>query len=538
MSEIISIGIDRGYGIARSLYEKSRSKRKNTKFDYNFSHHYRITKQYPRKSIQPIVMQKLLEAHESGAICIQTKDLFEALEEGNLKNIDLEKEISIRDMPIVLDEGNIYLKSFRNLEISFCEMLKKFLEIPETEVRKLKIPEGLKLGKDQEIAIQKSLCNSFSIITGGPGTGKTTILKVLLTNLVENSYSPERIQIVTPTGKAAKRVLESSKELFDKGFPEPKTIHKLISYNPNMGLAYYNEENPLDLDVIILDEASMADIHILEMLLKAFPFDVNKKLVFVGDPDQLLPVSSGAVFSDLVEFGVNVSKLKQSYRQTKEALIIQEIAEETNVGKSKRLMEQKGSNIQKIASGTQLILEEDSEKIVSLLEEWYGMYANENSQILTPFNQGKLGIDGINEMFSQKNKSEKYPAIVVQNLQEISLFNGETGWILEESSDHFTFSIDKEIYKIPYYLKNSFKPAYAITIHKSQGSEYDHVCIVIPPPSEKSNKSGELFTRRLLYTAITRAKKSLTLLGSETSLLKAIESVGFPRYSGIRDRIQ
>ncbi|MCB1177793.1 MAG: AAA family ATPase, partial [Leptospiraceae bacterium] len=424
MKEIIHIGINRGFGIARGLYEKKLNN-KDFEFNYSFSKAARISKNAPPSSPERIICEKLVEAHEMGAICLLEESL------GNLKIKNKDKLIeNLKSLKIMYDKNKFYFRNYLEIEKSISYKIKSFLLLkPSTTINPV-FPKSPKLSELQEKAITKSLNSVFSIITGGPGTGKTTIIKVILNNLIKNSYDPSRIQIITPTGKAAKRVQESAQELFEENFPKPKTIHKLISFNPGTGKARFDNENPLDLDVLILDEASMADIFILNLLLEAFPSGEFKKIIFVGDPDQLLPVNSGAIFTDLVLFRKNVSELNISFRQDKDSGIINEIAKEINSGKLSGLLKYESFNIQKFDKGLQFILTEKTEEIIDIMNKWYEIYPKGTSQILTPFNKGKLGIDGINSYFTDKLDEKEYPAILIKNLSEFLLYNGETGYLI------------------------------------------------------------------------------------------------------------
>jgi exodeoxyribonuclease V alpha subunit len=510
--------LQRGYGLARAIFEKKANLVSLFPKTKAFLH------KYTKTEIEKAIIDSLIDAMESGGICIDYQDVLS--KNPNLpQTLTSETILALEKQNIIYFQNKFYFKRTYEAEKFIALQLKKFIDTPPKSIKNLQVNQNI--SKEQEKAIQHSVENSLSIITGGPGTGKTTILKIIIDNLIKQNYNPEKILVAAPTGKAAKRLQQSLGEI---EISPPSTIHRLLGYNPKTGLWFYTEENPLSANVIILDECSMVDIYILEALLKAFVYTEESKLILVGDPDQLLSVNRGAIFSNLVELEKNQVKLTKVFRQTQEGKEINFLIQDIKAQKLNSLQNYKSDEIKKI--GVSWIECLNIETYNKIILEWYDLFKDQNFQILTPFNKGELGIETLNELLSQN--SNQIPYIITTNLPEFNLFNGEIGFIQKENGKYyFTEKDTRNKIEIPEYLHDKFFPAFAITIHKSQGSEYDHVCLILPPQQDLSEKQELFLTRRLVYTGVTRAKKSLCVLGPLDSWNKVITTQEYKRISSL-----
>lgn len=397
---------------------------------------------------------------------------------------------------------------------------------------------NIQLNGEQTDAVQSSMNKGVSIITGGPGTGKTTIVRCILEMLKQQN---RKVLLCAPTGRAAKRLTETS------GM-EAKTIHRALEMNPadGDGIFHRNENNPLDADVVIIDEMSMVDCGLFYNLLKALKS--TTRLIMVGDKDQLPSVGAGNVLRDLIASNkVHTTQLINIYRQGEDSLIITN-AHLINSGKMPII-----DNTSKdffYENGKDSI--QNSETIVDLvstrLPKYFG-YKPQDIQVLAPMKSGPCGIDNLNKRlqmtinphFSGVEISTEFTKYHVgDKIMQISnnyemkfvkheangttqegsgVFNGDIGYITHINPQTHELTVRFDDGKICEYPKTELGQitlAYAITIHKSQGSEFD--CVVIPMVPG----APIILTRNLLYTAITRAKKAVVIVGSKQLLARMI----------------
>lgn len=399
---------------------------------------------------------------------------------------------------------------------------------------------NIQLNGEQTDAVLASLNKGVSIITGGPGTGKTTIVRCILEMFKQQG---NKVLLCAPTGRASKRLTETS------GM-EAKTIHRALEMNPADGEGFFhrNENNPLDADIVIIDEVSMVDVTLLYHLTKALKS--TARLILVGDKDQLPSVGAGNVLRDLIESKkIHTTQLINIYRQGNDSLIITN-AHLINSGKmpvidnsSKDFFYEAGNDLVK-----------NSETIVDLvttrLPNYFG-YKPEKIQVLAPMKAGPCGIDNLNKRlqmtinpyfsgvelstdFTKYHVNDK--VMQIQNNYEMEyvkyedngttqqgtgVFNGDIGYISRIDPETREVTIRFDDGKICRYAQTDLYQitlAYAITIHKSQGSEFD--CVVIPLVPG----APIIVTRNLLYTAITRAKKTVVLVGSKQILARMIHN--------------
>ena len=396
----------------------------------------------------------------------------------------------------------------------------------------IKVDEDLSSFSNEQVeAIKKAFENMLLIVTGGPGTGKTTIIKAIVKILNDNE---KKYILAAPTGRAAKRIQESTGE-------EASTIHRMIGLRPDESLSEYNEENPIESDYIIVDEVSMIDIFLMKSLLSA----VSKEtaLIFVGDSDQLPSVGAGNVLKDMLDAGICSVKLKKIFRQATESNIIIN-AHRINHGEYPLL-----NQIDKDFFYVKADRNNFREKIVDLvskrLPSYYKFDPIKDIQVLAPSKKSDWGVLSINKILQESLNSigqkleindkifrvndkvmqirNNYDLEVKNDFGEASegVFNGDMGII--EKIDPNNESIWVRFYdnSLVYYKKEDLKDldlSYAITIHKSQGSEFE--CVIIP----MMQTSYMLLNRNLLYTAITRAKKLVVLLGEKRIIKTMIDN--------------
>lgn len=411
----------------------------------------------------------------------------------------------------------LYLEKNAFYEKQISHYYKKFeCSQPCLKIEGLEINESLT--KEQQMAVVQSLSSSLSFIVGGPGVGKTYTASVLIETFL-NSFPDANVAVLAPTGKAVANLQEGLARLFEKQIFNlvSCTLHKLF---------YKKVLSFLPYDLILVDESSMVDAHFyLQLLQYSKP---GSRLIFLGDPDQLPPVGSGSIFKDLLGKSLNQSPLSQCLRTE-----IQDIVD------SSRLV-QKGDveEFLKIAQSKNLFKELPSKNL--LLDQLLSKIPRVNNsdsdyqklktflsyKILTSMKKGEYGADLLNQSIYQLlSKNLYHPILITSNDYQLELYNGDIG-ILTPNGEVIFFSRhskqqyalnDEGIRRIPVALLPSYEWAYCLSIHKSQGSEYERISIIISPTSE-------LFGRELLYTAITRAKKEFEIFSDRHTLKKLVKN--------------
>ena len=461
------------------------------------------------------------------------------------------------------DEPNIYLDYLYISESYIASKLAKMalnedfkiLFNIDKEVKKSIENQSIKLSEIQIDAIKSCFEENISIITGGPGTGKTTIINTISKIFIENGYN---ISLCAPTGRAAKRIEETTRI-------EAKTIHRMLGYIPSsyddIGHFEYNEDNPLDTDVIIIDEMSMVDLVLFEKLLRGIKD--NTKLIIVGDVDQLPSVGAGNVLKDLINSNkIKFTKLIDIFRQSENSNIIVN-AHKINNGKEP-ILNEKNSDFFFLNTDAPSITRNVVVDLISRrLPKAYGYDYSKDIQILTQSRKGICGVFELNKLLQDilNPKTEASDEILVGNKlfrvndkvmqtknnynlsfiddegeENFGVYNGDMGHIIfiDKSSNKLTVEMDDKRL-IEYSLEDldNLELAYAITIHKSQGSEFKSVII----PMFDGYKL--LQTRNLLYTAITRAKENIVLVGDKNVMNNMIRNNTInSRYSNLEKRIQ
>ena len=481
--------------------------------------------------------------------------------EKHYMNHAMDRKIIMRQVD---DVTQIYASAFFYMEANAATMLKNLdasFDVPDIEIearlRQIEKQTKMDLDEHQVEAVKEAVRNGVLVITGGPGTGKTTTINTIIKYFESEGMD---IFLAAPTGRAAKRMSETT------GF-EARTIHRMLELNGGVeGNAGFerNEQNPLETDVIIIDEMSMVDISLMYSLLKAIV--AGTRLILVGDVNQLPSVGPGNVLKDIIDSGLfHTVMLTKIFRQASTSDIIVN-AHKINRGepveldnKSMDFFFLKRYDADKIINVTlQLILQK--------LPKFVGA-SMMDIQVLTPMRKGLLGVERLNTVLQMylnppdKRKKEKEhgttlfregdKVMQIKNNYQLEweirskyglcidkgtgVFNGDTG-IIEEINDFaetVTVCFDEgRMVEYPYKLLEELELAYAVTIHKSQGSEYP--AVVIPLLSGPRM----LMNRNLLYTAVTRAKKCVTIVGNDTTFEQMIANNSqLKRYSGLRDRL-
>ena len=414
--------------------------------------------------------------------------------------------------------------------------------------------QGIAYSQQQKDAIEESLCSGLLLITGGPGTGKTTILNGIL-----SLYSQMGLDVVlaAPTGRAAKRLTEVTGEA-------ASTIHRLLEagIDPHTGKMFFarDEENPLKADAVIVDEMSMVDIQLLSSLLRAIP--QGKRLILVGDPDQLPPVGPGFPFSDCLRSNVLPSvRLTEVFRQAQESLIVMN-AHRINCGQMPELRDRTRDFFFLPCGSEEQVAQTIAGLCTTRLPKNMGI-PSDQIQVLTPTRKGAVGTWGLNELL-QSQLNPPHPAKKERKFGEFSfregdrvmqirnnydimwkscdsstvgtgIFNGDIGTItaIDFADETLTVVFDGREAQYDFTQLNELEPAYAMTVHKSQGSEYRAVVLCA------WNGSPYLLSRSVLYTAVTRAKELLIIVGREETVGAMVQNAKVGRrYSGLKLRLQ
>ena len=442
---------------------------------------------------------------------------------------------------LILDKDAIYLPPFYHAE---CGTSRRLRDLAESTGRSLfdglfdpsslTAETGIEYDEVQLAAIRQAVTSKVMVLTGGPGTGKTTTTQGIIAALKKAGL---RVLLAAPTGRAAKRMSEAT------GM-EAKTIHRLLEYNPQDGYKR-NDENPLEGDALIVDECSMIDILLMNNLLKAVP--VGMRLVFVGDIDQLPSVGAGNVLRDIIDSQrIPVVRLVRIFRQAQKSRIVMN-AHTINQGRFPDTSNGRDTDF--------FFMREDdperaAETIVRLVKERLPRAYRESPdriQVLTPMQRGVVGAANLN-LLLQQALNPSGPSLnrggytyrqgdrVMQqrNNYDKDVFNGDLGYIREVDTEERTLKVDFDGKWVEYDVTelDELTLAYATTIHKAQGSEYP---IVVMPVLMTH---FVMLQRNLIYTGITRAKKICVLIGAAKALAYAVRNVSvLKRNTRLKERL-
>jgi exodeoxyribonuclease V alpha subunit len=442
---------------------------------------------------------------------------------------------------VIEDQSFIWVKPLYMAEKGVARELKRILEAPST-IRSMFIDKAIdwaqekqriRFAKEQQTAIASSLEEKIHIITGGPGTGKSTITRAILSI---TSKVTDKIILAAPTGRAAKRMSEIC---YKKAF----TIHSLLEFDFHKGGFKRNRENPLSARLLIIDEASMIDTQLMYHLLKAIPDET--RVIFIGDIDQLPSIGPGSVLKDMIASeSLPVTRLKRIFRQGKGSRIVMN-AHRINAGYFPEIEHQKGSDFVFFdVEDPEAILVKILELIEHHIPEHFGFNPIDDIQVLSPMKRGVIGTDNLNHVLQQKlnpqtlhllrmgrlfNFNDK--VMQIRNNYDKKVYNGDVGRIMNIDLENQELIVNFDGKEIPYDFcdVDELMLAYAVSVHKYQGSECP--CVIIPVHTSHF----KLLFRNLLYTGITRGKKLVVLLGTKKALAIAVKTDNAKtRYTGLK----
>jgi exodeoxyribonuclease V alpha subunit len=452
-----------------------------------------------------------------------------AILETALAALAREERILIEVLP---ETKAVYLTPLHVAEANVARRLKTLMASPkqalqidvEKAIAWVESTSHINLAETQKLALRKTIIGKVVVLTGGPGTGKTTLINSLVKILEKKG---QRIVLASPTGRAAKRLSEVTGR-------EAKTIHRLLEFSPKEGGFKRNEDNPLDADLVVIDEASMVDILLMNNLLKAIPLTAT--LLLVGDVDQLPSVGPGNILKDIIASGsVETIILTAIFRQAQESLIIVN-AHRVNGGEFPQLKPQPGQR-----SDFYFIEKDDPEEVLGVIKELcikrlpvaFRLNPLDDIQVMTPMHRGTVGVANLNaELQALLNPQGKAitrggrlfrvndKVMQIKNNYEKDVFNGDIGALAAIDLEPQKVQVKFEGRMVDYELNDldDLVLAYAISIHKSQGAEYP--VVVVPLLSQHYI----MLQRNLLYTAITRAKRLVVLVGSKRAIAIAVRN--------------
>jgi exodeoxyribonuclease V alpha subunit len=463
-----------------------------------------------------------------------------------------EKKIVMEDLAVAatgerLSNSGVYLARLHGAETSVASNLSR-IQSGLKDLRKMDHEKALQwvqgrinitLAIRQIDAVQKAVSEKILVITGGPGTGKTTIINAAI-KIYQGLNA--RILLAAPTGRASKRMSEAT------GFPA-RTIHRLLEFSPHLGGFQRNEANPLEVDVLIIDEVSMIDIVLMQHLLKAVPD--NATLILVGDVNQLPSIGAGSVLKDIISSGAaSVVELNEIFRQSAASRIIIN-AHRINNGLMPELTQEKGG-----LEDFYFIEQEDPDQALKIITELvttripkrFHLDPIDGIQVLSPMHKGVVGTENLNRTLQEALNQSKTTlsrgdrifklqdkVIQTRNNYDKEVFNGDIGRICSIIPEDQTVTVDFDGLQAEYDYSelDEIRPAYAISVHKSQGSEYP--AVVLPLMTQHYI----MLQRNLIYTAITRGKRLVVIVGSKKALAMGIGNNRITRrYTFLTERLR
>ena len=433
--------------------------------------------------------------------------------------------------PPLADDSLLYLKPLFLAELGVARQIKALAAGPhplstaavDAAIDWAERKMGLTFADSQRAAVREAVTRKLMVVTGGPGTGKTTIVRAIIDIFLAKAL---RVQLCAPTGRAAKRLTEATGR-------EARTIHRLLEFDPGLGTFRRGKENPLDLDLLVVDETSMVDVVLMNQLLRAVP--PWACLVLVGDVDQLPSVGAGSVLSDLIESGtVPVARLTEVHRQAGASWIVR-AAHAVNGGREPESAPPGTGDFYFVeANDPPTITARILQMVTDRIPAKFGLDPFRDVQVLTPQVKTELGVLTLNrELQAALNPPRPGQAEVkrfdttfrvgdkvmqVQNNYQRDVFNGDIGRVTAIDADDQVLFADFDGRSVEYDFGDldELQLAFACTIHKSQGSEYP--AVVIPLHTQHYM----MLQRNLLYTGITRGRKLVAVVGSRKALWRAV----------------
>lgn len=457
------------------------------------------------------------------------------------------QEGRIEKFPLIISgeqKFHLWITLYFHAEVGIANELQEIKKAP-CSLRPVDIKKALvwvqeklniALAENQSEAVHMSLASKLLIITGGPGTGKSTITKAIL-KITEQLT--DKIVLAAPTGRAAKRMTEITKK-------QAKTIHSLLEVNFKEGGFKKNRQNPLECDLIIVDEASMIDTLLMYSLLKAIPR--HARVIFVGDIHQLPSVGPGNVLLDMIRsLQIPVVTLNEIFRQAQGSEIIVN-AHKINQGQFPDIQNAKDSDFFFVeAEEPEQVLQQIVKLVAQKLPAKFGFHALNEIQVLSPMRRGVVGTENLNTVlqehlnpqndfiFKVGRKFQKRDKVMqIRNNYQKEVFNGDVGYILDIDQEEQEMIVSFDDRQIPYEFSelDELVLAYAVSIHKYQGSEFP--CIVMPVHTTHF----KLLHRNLLYTGVTRGKKLVVIVGTKKALFMAIKNEEVKeRHTGLKQAL-
>ncbi|MBW2146050.1 MAG: ATP-dependent RecD-like DNA helicase [Deltaproteobacteria bacterium] len=500
----------------------------------------------------------LLEAADEGNVCYPHEKLLERA----AKVLAVERKILgdalealWREGDVIIEKGidggktargeeMVYLSGFHLAECAVARGLHRILEAPSSlrHIHSRKALEwvqqriGMELSRGQCRAVTLATNSKVMVITGGPGTGKTTVLRALL----EIFHALKaRVLLAAPTGRAAKRMAESTGH-------EARTIHRLLEYSPKQGTFLRNERHPLDADIVVLDEASMIDLLLFHQFLKAVP--PMARLILVGDVNQIPSVGPGRVLGEIIDsHQVDVVAMTEIFRQARQSLI---------VVNSHRILEGKMPHSTEREGDFFLIWKEEPEEILRTVLELcskrlprtYGLDPVENIQVISPMHRGEIGTERLNmelqRVLNPMGREFRYgtrafrtgdKVMQVRNNYDREVFNGDIGRVVRVNEERGWLVVRFDEREVAYQGTDldELAMAYAVSVHKSQGSEYQAVILPL------HTCHYLMLQRNLLYTGITRGRRLVILVAAKKALAIAVANDRTQqRFTGLAERLR
>lgn len=428
---------------------------------------------------------------------------------------------------IIVDDERVYLRDLYRAEqgaATRCYQLSQVQRIElgniPAEIRAIEQRDGVTFAPRQKLALEKALSHNLLVLTGGPGTGKTTTIKGLIALLEARN---KKIALAAPTGRAAKRMSEATGH-------EAKTIHRLLEFSPSEMAFKKNRENPLEIEALIVDEISMVDTFLMNSLLRAVP--ISASVVLVGDVDQLPSVGAGNVLKDVITSGiVEVVELNEIFRQAQTSRIITN-AHAINRGEMPYVQNDREADFFFLeASEPDHVVEMVCGLCAARLPRTYRLDSIEDIQVLVPMYRGETGANNLNRVLQDKlnHKGQEMmrggirfrvgdKVMQVRNNYDRDVFNGDIGRVQGIEDDILRVRFQDRVLEYEFSELDELVLAYAMSVHKSQGAEFRAVVMPL------TTQHYMMLQRNLLYTAITRARELVVLVGTKQALGMAVRN--------------
>jgi exodeoxyribonuclease V alpha subunit len=488
------------------------------------------------KRAQAAAVYTLAEAEQQGHTYLPVDEL--ARRVAALLELTPDPDVLVEARGLCIEEGRVYRGMTHAGEVAVAETLRaRVAAPPHLDHEPGDLPEEEGLTEEQWAAVGGAFASRISVLTGGPGVGKTVCTRAIV---AEADAANVKVALCAPTGRAARRMEEATGH-------EAQTIHRMIEWMPGREPAF-NPGHPLPADLVIVDESSMLNLRLIEVLLGALAESTH--IVFVGDADQLPPIGAGKPFEDLIASGAApVVRLSHIFRQAARSMITT-AAHEINQGRPPHLAPEEDQDHDFFfidRPSPERALETVVEVVAERAPKSFGVDPIRDVQVLAPMYRGAVGIDALNERLQAQLNPDGKPAlgerfrvgdrlIQTRNSHELGLMNGSIVFLRADNPDEEAIVVDTDeggSLVIPYGETATLRLAYAISVHKAQGCEVPVVVGVC------HRSHARMLTRPLLYTAITRARRSCVLVGDPAALEMAVrrdDSGG--RHSGLAERLR